>query len=123
MNGLIKFLAVSGLVACIFFSSATKSIIRISYEINKLEIIQKFCINKEVTEFKCDGKCYLKSQLEKADTEKEDIPAVKDHKIQLFQIAFRSIRIIPNSSRVRYFEFEESKTEIHLPSLLRPPIV
>lgn len=74
MKTFLKFTLTIGLIGTIFFGSASKFCLLISYEINKLEIIEKFCINKEETRFKCDGKCYLKSELDKAEPEQEDTP-------------------------------------------------
>tara|TARA_B100001109_G_C18857745_1_gene472527 strand:- start:2241 stop:2624 length:384 start_codon:yes stop_codon:yes gene_type:complete len=64
-----------GLSFLLIFTLSFKSMIRLSYEINKLEIIEKFCINKEEKSFQCDGKCHLATQLEQADSSEEEIPA------------------------------------------------
>jgi hypothetical protein len=37
----------------------------ISYTLNKAYIIKEYCINKAKPELKCDGKCYLKKQIER----------------------------------------------------------
>jgi hypothetical protein len=89
----------SVLIGILLFSSSFKSLIRLSYEINKLEIIEKFCINKEETSFECDGKCHLKTTLEKVDNEDtakgESIPQVQ---LLLFQIAFQKVELIKPSA-------------------------
>lgn len=45
------------------------------YELNINTIIEKYCINKDMPELNCDGKCYLAQQLNKAsnsnDTEND----------------------------------------------------
>ena len=88
MRLLLKYLGVFILISSLFFSTSYKSIIRLSYEINKLEIIEKFCINKEETTFKCDGKCHLKTQLqevEKVPSQNQDQEEVRtDYQVQLF---------------------------------------
>lgn len=56
------------------FTLSFKSMIRLSYEINKLEIIEKFCINKEEKSFQCDGKCHLATQLNQADSSEDQKP-------------------------------------------------
>tara|TARA_B110000211_G_C14081735_1_gene554880 strand:- start:3341 stop:3712 length:372 start_codon:yes stop_codon:yes gene_type:complete len=38
----------------------------IDYSINKAEIIEKYCENKDKPILKCEGKCHLKKQLIKA---------------------------------------------------------
>lgn len=37
------------------------------YQLNKAEIIELFCINKSKPRLKCDGKCHLKTTLQKAE--------------------------------------------------------
>ena len=54
------------LLIVVLYGTTHKTWIRISYEINKLEIIDKFCINKEVTTYSCDGKCHLKTKKKKS---------------------------------------------------------
>ena len=42
---------------------------------NQTSIIERFCINKDVPEVRCNGKCYLSKQLEENDSEQdEDLP-------------------------------------------------
>jgi hypothetical protein len=45
-------------------SSLVYSVIQGSYELNKAEIIARFCVNKDKPAMKCDGKCFLAKQLE-----------------------------------------------------------
>jgi hypothetical protein len=51
------------------YGSTASSWIYFSYEINKLEIIEKFCINKDVEEYTCEGKCHLMTQLDESEEE------------------------------------------------------
>jgi hypothetical protein len=44
------------------------------YHLNKSYIIENFCVNKEKTKLKCDGKCYLKKTLKKQQEKEEDLP-------------------------------------------------
>ncbi len=81
------------LIGIIFYGGAHKSWILLSYEINKLEIIEKFCINKEETAFKCDGMCHLKTELNKADSQDQS-PITNNsetNQITWFGIAFKKI--------------------------------
>jgi len=43
-----------------------------SYSINKEYITQKFCINKDKPELKCNGKCHLKDVMAKSDNEQKE---------------------------------------------------
>jgi hypothetical protein len=52
-------------------SSLVYSVIQGSYELNKAEIIAKFCVNKDKPAMKCDGKCYLAKQLQ-AEKERQE---------------------------------------------------
>jgi len=46
----------------------------IEYEINKKYIAEVLCKNKDKLEMHCNGKCYLKKQLKKANEIPEDQP-------------------------------------------------
>lgn len=43
----------------------------INYTLNKQEIIEKFCENKDKPELQCEGKCHLKKQIEKKANSEE----------------------------------------------------
>jgi len=55
------------------------------YELNKKQLTEEFCINKDKPEMHCCAKCLLKKKLA-ADEEKQKSPALPDVKndIQLF---------------------------------------
>lgn len=42
------------------------------FELNLNEIIQKYCVNKDKPEFKCNGKCQLAQQLQETSNENDD---------------------------------------------------
>ena len=50
----------------------------ISYTLNKAYIIKEYCINKAKPELKCDGKCYLKKQIEKENASPISSLPIKD---------------------------------------------
>lgn len=81
------------LIGIIFYGSAHKSWILLSYKINKLEIIEKFCVNKEETSFQCEGKCHLKTELNKADEQDEGPIAVhsENNHITWFNVVFEKL--------------------------------
>jgi hypothetical protein len=81
---------VKGIVSIILlFSFLTinfsKSILIAHYEMNKAEITQKYCVNKDKPQLHCCGKCLLKKKLAEQE-EQQKSPAVPDIKndIQLF---------------------------------------
>jgi len=62
MNKLYKYLF--GLLALSYsFSLIYQFVIVTNYQINKEEITEAFCVNKDKPELKCNGKCHLKKQL------------------------------------------------------------
>lgn len=78
---------ISILFLCIFlFQMLSKPIIVISYYLNKDYVANELCENKSKPQMHCEGKCYLKKQLDKAkDTESSDLgDKLKKHEIQLF---------------------------------------
>lgn len=51
-----------------------KTFIYFVYKINIKEIIENYCINRDKPELECDGKCYLKKQLEKQEESHQKTP-------------------------------------------------
>ena len=52
----------------LFLSKLGYSLIwQVHYELNKADIIARYCENKDRPELHCDGQCYLAKQLQKAD--------------------------------------------------------
>tara|TARA_B100001996_G_C18500130_1_gene531206 strand:+ start:119 stop:523 length:405 start_codon:yes stop_codon:yes gene_type:complete len=69
-----KFLLISLFISFIF-SGLNHLFPYIDYVINKTEIIDKFCENKDKPMLQCDGKCYLRKQVaSKINIEKEISP-------------------------------------------------
>ena len=56
----------------------------ISYELNKAEIIQKFCENKDKPELKCEGTCHVKKMMLDEASESGEEPLSELPEIQLF---------------------------------------
>src|SRR5579863_5663840 len=67
------------------FVTISKSIILVNYELNKKEITEKYCINKDKPEMHCCGKCMLKKKLAEQEAQ-QNYPAFPDIKtdIQLY---------------------------------------
>ena len=63
----------------------SKAIILLNYELNKKEITQKYCVNKDKPWMHCCGKCHLKKELTKDDAQQKapNFPGAK-YDIQLF---------------------------------------
>jgi len=54
-------------------TTSMNGLIYTHYELNKANIIELFCINKDKPRLKCDGKCHLKTTLQKASEQEEGI--------------------------------------------------
>jgi hypothetical protein len=59
------------LIALLLLNGMVYSVIQGSYELNKADIIENFCVNKSKPMLNCDGKCYLAQQLQ-AEKERRD---------------------------------------------------
>ena len=59
------------LIFTVLLNSMIYSVVVGNYVINKQEIVDRFCVNKERPEMQCDGKCYLAKQLRAEKDKKE----------------------------------------------------
>lgn len=57
--------------------------IQISYDLNKGFISQELCVNKDKPNLNCEGKCYLKKQLNKAQDQKEECNNSQSNKLTI----------------------------------------
>jgi hypothetical protein len=118
-NGLIAILLLASFVTVNF----SKLIIWANYEINKAEITQKYCINKDKPGMHCCGKCLLKRKLAEEEA-RQNSPAMPDIKndIQLFNggVAL-AIPVNPNG----YLTIHTVNKQVFLPgfhtSVFHPP--
>jgi hypothetical protein len=77
------------------------------YQMNKQEIIAKFCVNKNRPMMHCDGQCYLGKQLKKAEeNEKRQNQSLreKDEVISLYN-QHTQLSYIPSFSFVSYIGY------------------
>ena len=56
----------------------------VNYKLNKAEIIQKFCENKDKPEMKCEGTCHMKKMMLDESDEPGEEPIIELPEIQLF---------------------------------------
>ena len=124
MRGFLNILGISALIAVFCYSFSYKSFIRLSYEINKLEIIEKLCINKEEKSFQCDGKCHLKTQLEKSE---EKIPfkdgkIVEEHSHPLYFSSASFLSLEPQvDQKQQLFFYQSLYSYKECPAIFHPP--
>lgn len=57
--------------------------IQISYDLNKGFIAQELCVNKDKPDLNCEGKCYLKKQLNKAQDHKQERNSSQNSKLTI----------------------------------------
>ena len=56
----------------------------LNYEVNKAEIIELFCVNKEMPELKCEGSCHMKKMMLDEGGEEGEEPITLLPEIQLY---------------------------------------
>jgi hypothetical protein len=59
----------------ILVQSTIQTVIAINWKINQTYLTEKYCINKDQPELKCNGNCYLAKQLKKYES---DVTALND---------------------------------------------
>lgn len=62
------------LLAVLVAGIGIKSVLTIHYFVNKAEIIELFCINKEKPKLQCNGKCHLAEELKEVEPINEEQP-------------------------------------------------
>jgi len=64
----------------ILFTIFLKSVVLIEFKVNQKFIAETLCENKDKPELNCEGKCYLKTQLAKAESAPADFPDFRNIK-------------------------------------------
>lgn len=111
-------------IAVISYTTAHKSFIRLSYEINKLDIIERFCINKEKVEYSCEGKCHLMSQLEKSDQKSPsgDNHLIEENNFTLFSVHFKAILVSYKEKYTDHFShYSTNYRYLLISNIFQPP--
>jgi hypothetical protein len=70
------------LLASFLMVNLSQSFILMNYEINKKDLTEKYCINKDKPEMHCCAKCLLKRKLAEQD-EQQKLPVFPDIKIDI----------------------------------------
>ncbi|PJJ74495.1 hypothetical protein BXY57_0053 [Thermoflavifilum aggregans] len=112
------------LVLAILLQTFSKGVIILDYRINIRYIATHLCVNRDRPELHCNGKCFLKKQLEKdqhrdasnGSSEKNilDINYCTDHASFVFPIF--------NSSPIHFSELKSSLPVASLDNVFHPPI-
>lgn len=83
----------------LLFSTNLKSFITINYLLNKAEITELFCINKEKPKLQCNGKCYLAKEIAAVEIDDKEEPMIP----------------IQNNSNLQQILFSEYPQELFTP--------
>lgn len=101
--------------------------IYLNFKVNQDEIAKTLCIQKEMKENKCNGKCYLAKQLKKeAEKEKQESSNIKEKQELVYihsnpQHHFAPIISI-EKTRILISRYCENPKSIPI-SIFRPPLV
>jgi hypothetical protein len=105
------------LSACILFQSLVGAFLVLSYEWQKKEIAATLCVNKNLPAKNCQGKCYLKKQLKKAEETEKKLPSCVKEKMEvvytlhdIFQFTFFQPAVMEERSSLYSFNLPESPT-------------
>ena len=104
-----------------------KNSIFIWYQLNKSEIIQELCENKDTPMMHCDGKCVLAKKIKATEGNRENSPAVPSSLLEEIDpttlvendyLVNRSLHLIENSfgSFVDFYSSNYSKDIFHPPT-------
>jgi hypothetical protein len=116
---MLRSLAAFGLITLLFSNVFLKSAILLDFKVNQAVISQTLCIQKDVKENTCNGKCHLSKQLEKSGENSEDTPTLPENlnEMLLFfgcinspaftQFAFSQL-LIPHVSKLKGINFPNS---------------
>lgn len=63
-------------VVAVLFQSSVRTFVAVGYYVNKQFIAANLCENKAIANMHCNGKCYLKKQLNNATEKEQSIPDV-----------------------------------------------
>ena len=67
------------------------------YEVNKSQIIEKFCVNKDRPQMHCNGTCHMKKMMLTKDEKKDDEKVISIPQINLY----------PAEKEVRFTSYPE----------------
>lgn len=98
------------------------------YETHINEIVEKYCVNKELPQLKCNGQCHLAKQLKATQNTDSDQEAMLDVSFAFYPVFYQnisntSIAILKYSNSNNNFLYSESYQFLESYSFFKPPIV
>lgn len=101
----------------ILIQSMTGAILVANYQIQKLQIAKTLCENKNKPSKGCQGKCYLKKQLKKAEEAEKSLPGSIKEKMEMaytlneaFQFTFTPLLLSSEYTSFYSFSILDSPT-------------
>lgn len=96
------------------------------FELNKEMIVKTLCINKDQPEMHCDGKCFLKKELDNIDRDHSNAKSQRikaEQHIFIQAQAIEEILSFPSIIRKQFHSIKNPYFFLLTNSLLRPPQV
>lgn len=97
--------------------------IQISYSINKAYIANNLCVNQDMPEMNCNGKCYLNKQLNKSQ-EKAPLEQTYNNQVSLSWTTPDNhawVAELPFKEETHTFYFSNELNNGHLKAIDHPP--
>lgn len=113
------------LLITVLVSIFHKTLIIGSFYLRKAYIIEYLCENRQKPELHCDGKCYLKKQINASETAKNNIPSfpVLDENVTFYyELVDKFVFLTPIiNHRSVFLRYQIPQTESPLSDIFRPP--
>lgn len=74
----MRILAILSMVVLLFSNVFIKTAVLVDFKFHQSEIAETLCVQKEVENNTCSGKCHLAKQLEKADESSDESPVLPE---------------------------------------------
>lgn len=98
------------------------------YETHINEIVEKYCVNKDVPQLKCNGQCHLAKQLTVAKNTDKNQDAIVDVVFAFYPVFYQDIHgstflEYTENYKKKNFLYSDSYEYIGIQSFFKPPIV
>jgi hypothetical protein len=104
-----------------------RELLLLTYQLNKIEITKKYCVNKNNPALKCQGKCHLKKQIQaqEEDNKKSDKTEIKNNEVLFASHSEESVALFDQYTLVfsSFVPYHTILVASYSSSIFRPPIV
>lgn len=121
----------------LFFTLSFHSVMKLSviatFELNRADIIERYCVNKDKPKLSCNGNCYLQKQLDKLDQtqhqqDDKTVPVVKlniePSDIILYEaFGFDLHLYVIEKATSHYDKYQEDENSRYIKGIFHPPRV